>query len=160
MLTLHSVLGMTHPILPGFGGMTSRWVTGLVSVSPYPVQKRTEAKHFRVLDKTRRRDYQSTFPDIVKVKKVFILGTFPYKGIYDGLHCIPCLTTAFSLVMTSWVRPSPRGAAPEVIVFRLLKSKLDTIGCLPRKRTMGGTICSCVTYSIEIWLALPNFLIK
>ena len=36
LLTLQSVLGMTQPMVPQVGGMTSRWVTGLVSVNPYP----------------------------------------------------------------------------------------------------------------------------
>ena len=54
--------------------------------------------------------------------------------------------TAFNLSMTSFVSPSPNGAAPDVMVFRQLMSKLETIGCLPKKSTIGGTMCSWVTW--------------
>lgn len=91
---------------------------------------------------------------------VFILNIFFNKGIYYGFYCIFCLMIVFSLVMILWVRFLFRGVVLEVIVFRLFKLKLDIIGCFLRKRIIGGIICSCVIYNIEIWVVWFNFLIK
>ena len=92
-------------------------------------------KHYPINQSINQSINQTTIQRLIKCFK----NQFTLWGI-------PCLMTAFNLSMTSFVSPSPNGAAPDVMVFRQLMSKLETIGCLPKKSTIGGTMCSWVTW--------------
>ena len=76
------------------------------------------------------------------------------QAVFLDISRLACLTMHLRRLLQAASTSMPRGAAPEMMVFKLDRSNLSTTGCFARPRMMGGTKCALV--HLCSWMPEPH----